>query len=112
MYVSDVGVETFVEQLCYGFLVHFLSDEDEFLHSVSVYGVPVSHHSGVVDEEVVQFVFRHGGIPLSCVSQADLFSCLFKDVADVFFAFEIAYTLCPDDGLRPFSCHEMVKFSE
>ena len=86
-----------------------LSDEYEFLHTVSVNVIPVAKYVWILFYELLELVSRHCGIPLACVSQIDLLSGLLKNVAYMLFVSEIAHTLCSDDAFRPTSSHEFVK---
>ena len=89
-----------------------LANEDEFLHAVTVLIVPVLAQSGILLHELLQLVFGHGGIPLSCIADADLLACLFEDIADVALVVEVADALGADDALRPLSGYELVEQAE
>ena len=86
-----------------------LSDEYKFLHTVAVDVVPVAKYVRILFYELLKLVSRHCGIPLACISQINLLSCLLKYVAFMLFVSEIAHTLCSDDALRPTSSHEFVE---
>ena len=93
--------ETCVEQGGDGFLVEMLTDEDQFLHPVAVGFVPIAEEVGVALLHHLQLGCGHRGIPLPDVLQLDLLAGLFKQVADVFFAFEVADSFCPNDAFWP-----------
>ena len=89
-----------------------LADEDEFLHAVAELVIPVAAETWVLLHKLLEFILRHGGIPLAGVSDADLFAGLFKDVAGIFLVVEIADSFGADDALGPFAGHELVEESE
>ena len=86
-----------------------LSDEDKLLHSISVNVVPITKNVRVLFYELLELISRHSGVPLSCVAQIHLLSCLFENVAYILLVCEIAHTLCSDNALRPTSSHEFVE---
>ena len=91
------------------FFVKMLSDKHELLHTISVNVVPVAKNVRVLFNELLELICRHCGIPLSCISQVYLLSCLFEHVADILLVCEVAHTLCADYALRPASSYELVK---
>ena len=92
-------------------LVEVLADEDEFLHTVAILLVPVATEAWIALHEVLQFILGHGGVPLTCIADADLLAGLLKDVADIFFILEIADALGTDDAFWPFAGYELVEES-
>lgn len=62
------------------FLVHLLTDEHDFLHSVPIFCIPVPHESRVALHQLYQIFFRSCGIPLSRLSELFLATCLFEQI--------------------------------
>ena len=93
-------------------LVEVLADEDEFLHAVAELVIPITTKARVLGHELLEFVFRHRGVPLTSVADADLFASLFKDVAGILFVVEVADAFGTDDALGPFAGYELVEESE
>ena len=89
-----------------------LADEDELLHAVAELFVPVATEAGITFHELLQLILGHGGIPLAGITDADLLTSLFEDVADIAFVLEVADTLGADDALGPFASHELVEESQ
>ena len=89
-----------------------LADEDEFLHAIAELVIPVAAKAWVLLHELLEFILRHGSIPLACVSDADLFASLFKNVASIALILEVTDALGTDDALGPFAGHELVEESE
>lgn len=61
-------------QTCFKFLsqvidVHVYANEYDFLHPVAIDRVPLLFQSLVASEDGFEFLFWHGGIPLSCLMQ-------------------------------------------
>ena len=90
-------------------LVEILADEDELLHAVAELLVPVATEAGITFHELLQLILGHGGIPLAGITDADLLTSLFEDVADIAFVLEVADTLGADDALGPFASHKLVE---
>ena len=103
--VCQAGVEEGRDEL----LVEVLADEDEFLHTVAELVIPIATEAWILLHELLEFILRHGSIPLACVSDADLFTGLLKDVAGIFFVVEVADALSADDTFWPFASHELVE---
>ena len=89
-----------------------LSYEDNLLHAVAILLVPVGTQGCVAFHHLCQFVFRHCGKPLSCLTDAYLFTCLFEEVAHIQLVVEIADTLGANHALGPFASHEVIKESQ
>ena len=98
-----------VEGLGDGLTVEVLADEDELLHSVAILFVPIAAEAWILLHELLQFVFWHGGIPLACITDADLTACLLKDVTGFLFILEITDALGSDDALWPLAGYELVE---
>jgi len=101
--------QTLVEGSCYRFLVKMLADKDELLHAIAVFCIPIALKVGILSHELLQLTFRHGGVPLPCIADVNLFSCLLEYVAGVALVLKIADTLGTDNALRPFAGHELVE---
>ena len=89
-----------------------LADEDELLHAVAILIVPVATEAWVPVHELLQLILGHGGIPLAGITDADLLTSLFEDVADILFVVEVADALGADDAFGPFAGHELVEKTE
>lgn len=59
-----------------------LTDEYQFLHAVAELLVPIGIDTGVVGTELLQFILRHSGVPLTGVLQLYLSACLLKDITE------------------------------
>ena len=105
-----VFVEAVVEQARDAFFVEVLADEDDFLHTVAVFVVPVVSQAGVAAHHLDEFVFGHGGKPESGFVEFDLHAGLFEEVRHVFVVREIADALCSDYVARPVEVDEAVEF--
>jgi len=70
---------------CFGdcVAVEVLPDEDYFLHTVAILGIPVTHESGVGCQHTLEFILRGGGIPLSGFGQLLLHASLFEEILHV-----------------------------
>ena len=86
-----------------------LADEDQLLHAVTILLVPVATQARVLFHELLQLIFRHCGVPLSGIAQANLLAGLLKDVADVLLVFKPADTLGAYDTLGPLASNEFVE---
>ena len=106
--VCQAGVEEGRDEL----LIEVLADEDEFLHAVAELFIPIATEAWILLHELLQFIFWHRGIPLASITDADLLTSLFKDVAGIFFVVEVADSFGADDALGPFAGHEFVEESE
>jgi len=106
--VCQAGIEEVGDEL----LVEVLANEDELLHAVAEMVVPVTAEAGILLHELLEFVLRHGGVPLAGIADADLFTSLLKDVANIAFVLEVADTLGADDALGPLAGHELVEESQ
>lgn len=101
----EAGVECFGDCLA----VEVLSDEDYFLHTVAILGIPVAHESGVGCQHTLEFILRGGGIPLSGVGQLLLHASLFEKIRHVGVVGEVADTFCAYHALWPVFGNEPVK---
>ena len=106
--VCQAGVEEIGDEL----LVEVLADEDKFLHAVTELFIPIATETWVLLHELLEFVLGHRGVPLAGITDTDLLTSLFKDVAGILFVVEVADTFGADDAFRPFASHEFVKESE
>ena len=71
-------------------LVHMLAYKDNLLHAVTIHLVPIVTQFRFSSHKPLEFSLWHGGVPLSAVAQIELLASLFKDVAYIFLAFEVA----------------------
>ena len=101
--------ETHIEGIANGFLVHLLSYEHKFLHTVAILLVPVATQSFFALKQWKKFVLGHCSIPLSGIFQSHLSSCLLKDVAHVGLVLKPAQSLAAYHALRPKLANEVVK---
>ena len=92
--------------------VEVLADEDKFLHAVAELFIPIATEAWILLHELLEFVLGHSGVPLAGITDTDLLTSLFKDVAGILFVVEVADTFGADDAFRPFASHEFVKESE
>ena len=106
--VCQAGVEEGRDEL----LVEVLADEDKFLHAVAELFIPIATETWILLHELLKFVLGHSGVPLAGITDTDLLTSLFKDVAGILFVVEVADTFGADDAFRPFASHEFVKESE
>lgn len=86
-----------------------LPDEDELLHAVSIFLIPIPTQSWIVIQHFLKFILWHGGVPLASISQTNLLASLLEYIADVRFILKPADTLAADDFLRPFAADEIIK---
>ena len=107
-----VFIKACIEGSLYGLAVHFLPDEDEFLHAIAVRLVPVASQVGVTRQHFLQVLLRHGGKPLSGLADGNLTARLLEDVAHVALVAEVTDTLGADDGFRPVARHKLVEASQ
>ena len=107
--ICGLFVETVVESSFDEVFVEVLSDEYEFLHAVAILLVPVFAQSRLARHELHEFLFGHGGIPLSGVAQGELLAGLFEDIADVRLLLEPADSLGTYDGSRPLPGQELIE---
>ena len=89
-----------------------LADEDKFLHAVTELFIPIATETWVLLHELLEFVLGHRGVPLAGITDTDLLTSLFKDVAGILFVVEVADALGADDALGPFASYEFVEESE
>ena len=89
--------------------VEVLTDKNQFLHPVAVLLVPVFAQLRVVCHELHQFLFGHGSEPLSCLTEVELFACLFEEVAHVVFFRKIAHAFASQHILRPMRRDELIE---
>ena len=106
--VCQAGVEEGRDEL----LVEVLADEDKFLHAVAELFIPIATETWILLHELLKFVLGHSGVPLAGITDTDLLTSLFKDVAGVLFVVEVADALGADDALGPFASYELVEESE
>ena len=105
--VCQAGVEEGRDEL----LVELLADENKFLHTVAELFIPIATEAWILLHELLKFVLGHSGVPLAGITDTDLLTSLFKDVAGILFVVEVADTFGADDAFRPFASHEFVKES-
>ena len=86
-----------------------LSYEDELLHAVAIYGIPVALQLFVPFQSLLQFPLWHGGEPLAYIFKGYLLAGLLEEVAHVAFSVEVADAFGSDYSLRPASCHKVVE---
>ena len=75
-----------------------LADEDDFLHPVTVFPVPVLEEVRVLFHQLEPVFFRRRGIPLSRFPEHFLLACLLEHVGHVGIVGEVADTFGPDDA--------------
>ena len=105
--VCQAGVEEGRDEL----LVEVLADEDKFLHAVAVLVIPIATETWILLHELLKFVLGHSGVPLAGITDTDLLTSLFKDVAGILFVVEVADAFGTDDALWPFAGDELVEES-
>ncbi len=88
-----------------------LTYEYNLLHAVAILLVPVGAQCCITFHHLLQFVFGHCGKPLSCLTDADLLTCLFEEVAHIHLVVEVADTLGTNHALGPFARHDIIKES-
>lgn len=106
--VCQAGVEEGRDEL----LVEVLADEDKFLHAVAELFIPIATETWILLHELLKFVLGHSGVPLAGITDTDLLTSLFKDVAGILFVVEVADTFGADDAFRPFASHKLVEEPE
>ena len=89
-----------------------LAYEDNLLHTVAIGLVPIGLKLFVACENRLEFIFRHSGIPLSCLLERHLSSCLLEEVTHILLVLEVAHALGSYDALGPLACHKVVKQPE
>ena len=94
------------------FLVHVLTYEYQFLHTVTIGVVPIAEDSRVAKNQVLEFVWWHCGKPLSRIAQRDLLSCLLKYITSVFLVLKVAHSLATNHVFRHLAGYELVEASE
>lgn len=84
--INQTGVK-----LCFdGFSVKMLTYEDDFLHTVTIYLVPITEDIRILQYKLIELFLRHRGIPLSGISETYLLACLLEYIADMRLVSEIA----------------------
>jgi hypothetical protein len=78
---------------------------------VTIFLMPVAAKAWFTVHQLLEFIFRHGGIPFSSIADAHLFSCLFKEVTGVSFIVEIADAFGAYDVFGSFAGHKLIKTS-
>ena len=83
--------------------------EYDFLHAVAILSIPVAAQIGVLHHKLLELVLRHGGVPLTGITQADLLAGLLKDITDVLLVLEPTDALGADNALRPLASYELIE---
>ena len=86
---TEARVESFLYEALH-ILVHMLAYKDNLLHAVTIHLIPIVTQFRFSSHKPLKFSLWHGGVPLSAVAQIELLASLFKDVAYIFLAFEVA----------------------
>ena len=86
-----------------------LADKNQLLHAVAILLVPVSTQSWIFFHELLQLCFGHRCIPLTCITDTYLLTCLLKYVAGFLFIAEVTDALSTDNSLRPFARNKLIK---
>ena len=89
-----------------------LADEDDFLHAVSVDGIPVAAQILVAFHHHPQLFLGHGGEPQATVLEGLLASRLFEEPALVNVIGEVTQAFGTDDIGRPVLGHHVVELVE
>ena len=105
LFADEAEVEVFGDLL----LVEVLSDEDELLHTVAVFRVPVLHEVRILGGDFLEVFLRGGGVPFAGGLELELTACLLEEVGHVGVVAEVAETLGADDAARPLLRYEIVE---
>lgn len=79
----SLGDKTGIEGFRYGFFVKITTDEDDLVHAVSIFLIPIPLESGFTGHEYLEVFLRSRGIPVASFRDFLLHSCLLEEYRHV-----------------------------